>query len=84
MDMATDASRFEAGWGEDPNTLYPDSEKHILAFDLIYCCSTYGLYDGITFSRPKSKERHLKQERKEKAIQLSCQLEERVKELRLK
>jgi len=32
--MATDASRFEAGWGEDPNTLYPDSEKHILAFDL--------------------------------------------------
>ena len=74
--MATDASRFDGGWGEDPNTLYPDSEKHILAFDLIYCCSTYGLYDGITFSRPKSKERHLMQERKEKAIQLSCNLEE--------
>lgn len=74
--MATDASRFENGWGVDPETLYPDSEKHILAFDLIYCCSTYGLFDGISFVRPKSKERQLMQERKDKAVQLSQKLEE--------
>lgn len=74
--MATDASRFENGWGADPATFYADPEKHILAFDLIYCCSTYGLFDGITFVRPKTKERQLMQERKEKALSLSAKLKE--------
>lgn len=73
--MAVDASRFENGWGENADTFYPDTEKHLLAFDLIYCCSTYGLFDGISFVRPKSKERQLMQERKEKALQLSRNLE---------
>ena len=73
--MATDASRFQNGWGVDPATLYPDSEKHILAFDLVYCCSTYGLFDGIAFVRPKTKERQLIQERKEKAVRLAEKLE---------
>ena len=68
--MDTDASRFSDGWGVDPGTLYEDPEKHVLAFDLIYCCSGYGLFDGITFSRPKLKERHLIVEKKEKAKQL--------------
>lgn len=79
--MATDASRFENGWGVDPNTLYPDPEKHILAFDLIYCCSSYGLFDGITFVRPKTKERQLMQERKEKAVMLAGKLEEAKRNL---
>ena len=74
--MATDASRFENGWGVDPTTFYKDPEKHILAFDLIYCCSTYGLFKGITFVRPKIKERALMQERKEKAQQLFKKLED--------
>ncbi len=73
--MATDASRFSSGWGVDPETLYADPEKHILAFDLIYCCSTYGLFDGISFERPKTKERQLMQERKEKALLLSAEYE---------
>jgi hypothetical protein len=73
--MATDASRFSSGWGVDPETLYADPEKHILAFDLIYCCSTYGLFDGISFERPKTKERQLMQERKEKAQLLSAEYE---------
>lgn len=74
--MVTDASRFENGWGVDPETLYTDPEKHILAFDLICCCSTYGLFDAISFVRPKSKERQLMQERKEKALRLSEKLRE--------
>ena len=74
--LMTDASRFENGWGEDTSTFYSDPEKHILAFDLIYCCSTYGLFKGITFARPKSKERQLMQERKNKAVELSNNLEE--------
>lgn len=74
--LATDASRFELSGMENESELYSDSEKHILAFDLIYCCSTYGLFDGITFVRPKSKERQLMQERKEKAIRLFKALED--------
>ena len=73
--MKTDASRFENGWGVDPETLDSDVEKHILVFDLIYCCSTYGLFEGITFNRPKTKERQLLQEKKNKAIRLSKELE---------
>jgi len=66
--MDTDASRFSDEWREeDPRSLYEDPEKHILAFDLIYCCSTYGLFDGITFTKINTKERHLIQERKMKA-----------------
>lgn len=79
--MATDASRFEEGWGVDPDTLYSDPEKHILAFDIIYCCSSYGLFNGISFSRPKSKERSLMNERKEKAIQLSNKMKEAKEDL---
>ena len=73
--MKTDASRFENGWGVDPETLYPDKEKHILAFDLIYCCSTYNLFRGITYVRPKTKERQLMQEKKDKAKELLEKLE---------
>ena len=74
--MKTDASRFENGWGVDPATFAPDAEKHILVFDLIYCCSTYGLFDGITFKRSKTKEKQLIQEKKEKALRLSKDLNE--------
>ncbi|HBG8070153.1 TPA: hypothetical protein KRF88_002737 [Clostridioides difficile] len=79
--LATDASRFEISGLKNEAELYPDNEKHILVFDLIYCCSSYGLFDGITFVRPKSKERQLMQERKEKAIRLSNALEEARKKV---
>lgn len=74
--LHTDASRFENGWGVDPNTLHPDKEKHILAFDLIYCCSTYGLFKGISFTRPKTKERQLIQELKDKAKRYKKEFED--------
>ena len=73
--MATDASRFVKGWGADPETLYPDPEKHILAFDLIYCCSAYGLFDGISFARPNSKERHLYDVMKKTALEKEEELQ---------
>ncbi len=72
--LKTDASRFSNGWGVDPQTFAPDIEKHILVFDLIYCCSTYGLFSGITFKRPKTKEKQLIQEKKEKARKLHEEL----------
>ena len=73
--MKTDASRFEKGWGPDPETLHPDTEKHILAFDLIYCCSTYGLFEGITFDRPKTKEKQILLEKKKAAKHYAEELE---------
>ena len=69
--MATDASRYEI----DPGNMHPDAEKHILLFDLIFCCSTYGLFNGINFVVPKSSERQLMQERKEKAEKLARDLD---------
>lgn len=68
--LKTNESRFTGGFNISPETMHPDKEKHILAFDLIYCCSTYNLFDGISFVRPKTSERQLMQERKEKAKEL--------------
>ena len=79
--LLTDASGFSKELGH--KEMHPDIEKHILAFDLIYCCSTYGLFNGISFARPKTKERQLIQERKEKALRLSDALIEARKELEL-
>lgn len=65
--LATAASRFEI----DPEGMHPDEKKHILLFDIIYCCSTYNMFKGIRFVVPKNDERKLMQERKEKAARLS-------------
>lgn len=72
--LATDGSRFSKGWGEDPETFYDDPEKHVLAFDLIYCCTAHNLFDGISFTQPKTKDRQLIQEKKAKALSLSQKL----------
>lgn len=47
--------------------LHDDTELHILLFDIIYCSHVYDLFDGITFLRPKSKEKKLIVEQKNKA-----------------
>jgi len=68
--LKTNESRFSGGFEIDPETMHEDNEKHILAFDLIYCCSSCDLFDGISFVRPKTSERQLMQERKKKAKEL--------------
>ncbi len=75
--MATATSRY----AYDPNGMHPDTEKHILLFDLIYCCSTYGLFDGIGFAVPKGGERKQIQERQEKVQKLTAALEDARKQL---
>lgn len=70
--LATAASRFDI----DSEGMHPDAAKHILLFDMIYCSSTYNLFNGIHIVTPKSKERQLMQERKEKALELKLQLDE--------
>ncbi len=65
--LNTDASRFELPEGKD---MFEDKKKHLLAFDIIYACSVYDLFDGITFSRPKMSEKNLILERKNTALRL--------------
>ena len=62
--LATDASRFEL---PDSAEMFEDKKKHLLAFDIIYACSVYNLFDGISFNRPKMQEKNLIIERKIKA-----------------
>ena len=65
----TDQSRFDGRLRID-GELHPDRQKHILAFDLIYCCSTYDLYDGISYTKRNMKEKQLYLAEKAKAQQL--------------
>lgn len=62
------ASRYTRGWVSDPQKMHPDIEKHILAFDIIYCGYTYGLYEGITYI--KGKPIQIDPAKREKAYEL--------------
>lgn len=63
----TNRSRYEGALKLKPGKLHDDTELHILLFDIIYCSHVYDLFDGITFLRPKSKEKKLIVEQKNKA-----------------
>lgn len=65
----TNASRYE-----DNNELYSDPEYHLLASDVIYCCSVYNLLDGIAPEHATTVERKLARARREKAEELYNQL----------
>ena len=75
--MAANVGRYDI----DPDGMHPDQEKHILLFDLIYCCTSYGLFNGISYVTPKTGERKLMQERKEKAQGLAAKLAEAQEQL---
>ena len=61
--IATNASRYE----NTTQTLHPDTNLHILVFDIIYCSHTYNLYSGLSFEKVTTTERKLYQENKAKA-----------------
>lgn len=68
--LSTDNSRFDGRLKLSGGPLHPDKEKHILAFDLIYCCSTYDLFDGISYTKRNMKEKQLYLANKKKAQEL--------------
>lgn len=68
--VSTNASRYEA----EDKSLYPDTELHTLAFDIIYCCTVYDLYRGISYVKPDMKAKKLYAERREKATQLYAEV----------
>ncbi len=63
--LKADATRFSES-GE--KNMIEDTNKHMLLFDIIYACSVYDLFDGITFTRPKAREKAQIIERREKAV----------------
>lgn len=73
--IATNRSRYDGSLHLEPGELHADPELHILLFDIIYCSHVYNLFDGIAFSRPKSKEKQLIIEQKNKAKELQMAYE---------
>lgn len=70
--LETNKSRYDGALHMEPGTLHEDKELHILLFDIIYCSHVYNLFDGIIFVRPKSKEKQLIIEQKNKAKELKA------------
>lgn len=81
--IKTNESRFDGRLHVKPEDMFADAEKHLLAFDIIYCSSVYGLYEGMSFRRPKTKEKQLYMERKKKAEQFLEEYNEAVKKKEL-
>lgn len=67
-----DASRFDGRLKLKGGALHPDTEKHILAFDIIYCCNIHNLFDGIVFTKKNAKEKKLYLAEKQKAQDLKA------------
>lgn len=70
--LQTDASRFDTRVFSNADQFHPDAEKHILCFDLLYCCTVYGLFHGISFESISAKERKLFTEKVQKAQELKA------------
>ena len=78
--MSTDESRFDSRIAYKGGELHPDTEKHILLFDIIYCCSAYGLYDGVSFTKRNAAEKKLYKENKETARKLKAEYDQAVED----
>lgn len=74
--LATNKSRYDGNLRLRPGKLHNDEELHILLFDIIYCSQVYNLYEGMVFKRPKSKEKQLIIEQKNKAKTLLSNYEQ--------
>lgn len=68
--LKNDESRFDGRLKILGGPLHPDKKKHILAFDIIYCCSVYDLFDGIAYTKRNAKEKQLYLSEKTKAQNL--------------
>ena len=69
--IKTNQSRYETSG----DSLYPDTEYHLLASDLIYCCTVYGLLNGIELEHATTEAKRLARARMEKAQELLAEKE---------
>ena len=76
--LKTHESRFE----HTQRQMHPDTNLHILVFDLIYCSETYNLYSGAAITHRTPAEVKLYLERKAKAEELLRDVEKAEEEVR--
>ena len=55
--LNVDAMRFDGRLKIAGGELHPDKEKHILAFDIIYCSTVYDWYGGVSYTKRNYKEK---------------------------
>lgn len=79
--LEIDKSRFDGCFGYQANELHPDENKHILAFDILYCYSVYNLFKGINYGFQNTKEKQKYMENKSRAEQLLEKYQAAQKEL---
>lgn len=77
--LKTNESRFNL-----PNSIemFADTNKHMLAFDIIYACTVYDLFDGISFKKLKMKEKNLILEQRNTALCLLNNYNNALEELK--
>ena len=61
--------------------LHPDTELHILAFDIIYCCTAYHLFEGIHYSVRNAAEKKAYREKINEARNAESKYTEVLKQL---
>ena len=76
--LKTDSSRFDPNVFVRADSFHPDTEKHILCSDLIYCSSTYKLFQGMSFRSIPTHERKLYTEKKQKALLLKAAYDQAI------
>jgi len=73
--LDVDASRFDGRLKINGGDLHPDTEKHLLAFDIIYCSTVYDLYGGVSYTKRDMKEKQAFISNKAKAETLKQELD---------
>lgn len=81
--LATDQSRFHEHPKYSKDNLHSDTQKHILAYDIIYCSTVYDLFKGITFKSITVKEKKLYEERLKKAQEIQANYVQAEKDYQL-
>lgn len=81
--LDTDQSRFDGRLKLRPGELHRDTFKHIFLFDIIYCSSSYNLYNGINYTKRTAKEKSLYLTYKEKAKEIKESFDKTKEELEL-
>ena len=69
--LSTNKSRYE----DHGEVFYPDPELHLLTSDIIYCCTVYGLLNGIELEHATTEAKRLARARWEKAQALLAEKE---------
>ena len=77
--MATHRKRYQ----QSEHRVHPDKNLHLLAFDVIYCCTVYHLMDNINYSHISYAEKKQYHENKKKAQALVEELTAKEEEMEL-